>query len=67
MKPLKKLLCYLTEYKKECVLGPLFKLLCAAAVVLALTVGATVFFRVDCGGLGQQPLHPGGGGGGLRH
>ena len=27
--------------------GPLFKLLCAAAVVLALTVGATVFFRVE--------------------
>ena len=27
--------------------GPLFKLLCAVAVVLALTVGATVFFRVE--------------------
>lgn len=27
--------------------GPLFKLLCAAALVLALTVGATVFFRVE--------------------
>ena len=27
--------------------GPLFKLLCAAAVVVALTVGATVFFRVE--------------------
>ena len=27
--------------------GPLFKLLCAVAVVVALTVGATVFFRVE--------------------
>lgn len=27
--------------------GPLFKLLCAAAVAVALTVGATVFFRVE--------------------
>ena len=27
--------------------GPLLKLLCAAAVVVALTVGATVFFRVE--------------------
>lgn len=27
--------------------GPLFKLLCVAAVVVALTVGATVFFRVE--------------------
>ena len=27
--------------------GPLFKLLCLLAVVLALTVGATVFFRVE--------------------
>lgn len=28
-------------------LGPLFKLLCLAALVVALTVGATVFFRVE--------------------
>ena len=27
--------------------GPLFKLLCAVAVIVALTVGATVFFRVE--------------------
>ena len=27
--------------------GPLFKLLCAAAVIVAMTVGATVFFRVE--------------------
>lgn len=27
--------------------GPLFKLLCVVAVVVALTVGATVFFRVE--------------------
>ncbi len=27
--------------------GPLFKLLCVAAVMVALTVGATVFFRVE--------------------
>lgn len=27
--------------------GPLFKLLCLAAVLVALTVGATVFFRVE--------------------
>lgn len=27
--------------------GPLFKLLCIAAVIVALTVGATVFFRVE--------------------
>ena len=27
--------------------GPLFKLLCAAALVVALTVGGTVFFRVE--------------------
>lgn len=28
-------------------LGPLFKLLCALAVVIALTIGATVFFQVE--------------------
>ena len=27
--------------------GPLFKLLCVVAVIVALTVGATVFFRVE--------------------
>ena len=27
--------------------GPLFKLLCVIAVIVALTVGATVFFRVE--------------------
>ena len=27
--------------------GPLFKLLCIIAVVVALTAGATVFFRVE--------------------
>ena len=27
--------------------GPLFKLLCAPAVVIALTIGATVFFQVE--------------------
>ena len=27
--------------------GPLFKLMCVAAVAVALTVGATVFFRVE--------------------
>ena len=27
--------------------GPLFKLLCVVGVILALTVGATVFFRVE--------------------
>ena len=28
-------------------LGPLFKLLCAGAVAVALTMGATVFFQVE--------------------
>ena len=28
-------------------LGPLFKLLCVLAVVVALTMGATVFFQVE--------------------
>ena len=27
--------------------GPLFKLLCVAALLVALTAGATVFFRVE--------------------
>ena len=42
MKPLKKLLCYLTEYKKECVLGPLFKLLEASFELLVPLVMAAI-------------------------
>ena len=42
MKPLKKLLRYLTEYKKECVLGPLFKLLEASFELLVPLVMAAI-------------------------
>ena len=36
-----------TRRKNRGRFGPLFKLLCVVAVVVALTVGATVFFRVE--------------------
>ena len=39
---MKKLLCYLTEYKKECVLGPLFKLLEASFELLVPLVMAAI-------------------------
>ena len=42
MKPLKKLLRYLMEYKKECVLGPLFKLLEASFELLVPLVMAAI-------------------------
>lgn len=36
-----------TRRKNRGRFGPLFKLLCALAVVIALTIGATVFFQVE--------------------
>ena len=39
---MKRLLGYLTEYKKECVLGPLFKLLEASFELLVPLVMAAV-------------------------
>ena len=39
---MKKLLGYLTEYRKECVLGPLFKLLEASFELLVPLVMAAV-------------------------
>ena len=39
---MKKLLCYLREYKKECVLGPLFKLLEASFELLVPLVMASI-------------------------
>lgn len=36
-----------TQRRNRGRLGPLFKLLCVLTVILALTVGATVFFRVE--------------------
>lgn len=49
-------------------LGPLFKLLCAGAVAVALTMGATVFFQVETVAVtGNSPLFPGGDHPGHRH